>query len=259
MSLGDRCKKNERIETEQRFIPGVPLYIRIDGRGFSKFTKGMKRPFDADMSKLMQDTTKALMDEFNCCTGYTQSDEISLVINGNVDFPFDGKKQKLVSSMAAFASSYFAIEAMKYFPDRVQKRAPTFDCRIVSATKNDVVENFIFRVRDCIKNSSTMAASAYFSHKQLQGVQSKQKIEMLKLAGVDFYDFPLYFREGTFFKKALIEKEIPDDIWDKIPDDNKPDSRIVIRSEIQDCEIQDFESMPDKQKFIFNKYIKDIE
>lgn len=50
----------EGFETSRRFLPGLPLYARIDGRGFSKFTKNMARPFDEQMVRAMVDTTKIL-------------------------------------------------------------------------------------------------------------------------------------------------------------------------------------------------------
>lgn len=58
--LGDRMKFLEGFETARRFLPGLPLYARIDGRGFSKFTKNMARPFDEQMVRAMVDTTKIL-------------------------------------------------------------------------------------------------------------------------------------------------------------------------------------------------------
>lgn len=63
-AMGDRLKAYERIETEKRFRPNSILYVRLDGRSFSKFTKGLTRPYDVRLSRLMQETTAYLVHEF---------------------------------------------------------------------------------------------------------------------------------------------------------------------------------------------------
>lgn len=68
--LGDRMKRYERQETAQTFCPNTWLYVRIDGRGFSKFTKGLKRPYDERLSNLMVKTTEYLVSETNARVGY---------------------------------------------------------------------------------------------------------------------------------------------------------------------------------------------
>lgn len=78
-SLGDRMKGYEATETDRRFVPLRPIYARIDGRSFSRFTQGMTRPFNHKMSHAMIETTKYLVEHTHATVGYTQSDEISLV------------------------------------------------------------------------------------------------------------------------------------------------------------------------------------
>jgi tRNA(His) guanylyltransferase len=76
--LGDRMKDYEMAEAGRRCMPRLPILARIDGRGFSKFTGGLERPYDRRLSDLMVDTVKFLVRETNAVCGYTQSDEISL-------------------------------------------------------------------------------------------------------------------------------------------------------------------------------------
>lgn len=61
-ALGDRMKEYESYETNRKFMPGLPIYARIDGRGFSRFTRGMERPYDIRMSNAMIETTKVLVE-----------------------------------------------------------------------------------------------------------------------------------------------------------------------------------------------------
>lgn len=58
----------------------TPILVRLDGKAFHTFTKGLQRPFDKRLSDLMVDTTKFLVEQSNATVGYTQSDEISLAI-----------------------------------------------------------------------------------------------------------------------------------------------------------------------------------
>jgi len=83
-ALGDRMKAYERRETERRAMRGVPLVVRVDGRSFSRFTRGMARPFDQDMADLMVEVARYLVEQTQAKVALTQSDEISLVLE-----PFD--------------------------------------------------------------------------------------------------------------------------------------------------------------------------
>jgi tRNA(His) guanylyltransferase len=103
--LGDRMKMLEAQERSRRFLHGLPIYARIDGRGFSKFTKGMERPYDRRMSDAMVGTTKVLVEQTHATIGYVQSDEISLVWipTENGHGWFDGKTMKMTSVLAGLA------------------------------------------------------------------------------------------------------------------------------------------------------------
>jgi tRNA(His) 5'-end guanylyltransferase len=79
--LGDRIKGYEAREGDRRAMRGLPVVARLDGRAFSRFTRGMARPFDQDFADLMVETTKYLVEQTQAAVGYTQSDEISLVID----------------------------------------------------------------------------------------------------------------------------------------------------------------------------------
>jgi tRNA(His) 5'-end guanylyltransferase len=72
-------KEYESAEAGRRLLPLLPVCARIDGNGFSRFTQHLARPFDARLSRLMVDTTRALVEETQALAGYTQSDEISLL------------------------------------------------------------------------------------------------------------------------------------------------------------------------------------
>ena len=77
-SFGDRMKMYESQTTQRKLIPRIPVVARLDGHTFSKWTKGLKRPYDKRLSDLMIETTRYMVEKYNANCGYTQSDEITL-------------------------------------------------------------------------------------------------------------------------------------------------------------------------------------
>lgn len=213
-ALGDRMKAYERQETELRFMPNTWLYVRIDGRSFSKFTKGLARPYDARLSQLMVDTLKHLVEETNATIGYTQSDELSLLIYNGYETNeciFNGKKQKLCSIIAGLASAYFNKHLVAVIPEK-EDYCPVFDCRVFAVPNEVEAMNALYwRELDCIKNSISMAAHEHFSHKQLHKKNSSvMKDMLLTYANIRWDDYPEFFKYGTYVKRAKYEKETED-------------------------------------------------
>lgn len=209
-ALGDRLKTFERLETDQQFIPNLPIYVRLDGRSFSKFTKGLKRPYDERLSTLMVETTKYLVKEFNATIGYTQSDEISLILKniygkGTV---FNGKKQKLISTLAASATAYFNSNLSACLPEK-SDCLPTFDCRAFNVPNVDEAANCIlWREQDATKNSILMTGFHYFSFNEMQNKNTKQIREMLlETHNINWEDYPTFFKYGTYVQRDIYEKD----------------------------------------------------
>ena len=209
-ALGDRLKHFERLETDHQFIPNLPIYVRLDGRTFSKFTKGLERPYDERFSTLMINTTKYLVKEFNATIGYTQSDEISLILKNSYGKGaiFNGKKQKLISTLAAAASSYFAAHLSDMIPEK-KGLYPTFDCRAFNVPSEDEAANCIlWREQDATKNSIQMAGHHYISFTDIQNKNTKQIREMLlENHSVDWEKYPSHFKYGTYVQRDLYEKD----------------------------------------------------
>lgn len=207
-ALGDRMKTFERLSTDVRMIPGLPIYVRLDGRGFSNFTRKMTRPYDPRMSALMQATTEYLVKEFNATLGYVQSDEISLIIRNEYESPaiFEGKVQKLTSTLAASATAFFNAKFEEFFKASTSdfnERLPTFDCRLFNIPSWDEAANSIlWRYLDALKNSKQMLAHHHFSHTELQNHNGKQLVDKLEVEkGVIWADFPDFFKSGVFVQR----------------------------------------------------------
>lgn len=207
--LGDRMKSYENPEAQARFLPRIPIVARIDGRTFSKFTKGMDRPYDKRMTDAMIATTVHLVTHTGALIGYTQSDEISLIFNS--DDPrsqvwFDGRKQKMVSQLAAQATLAFFIEVQKTMPEYAD-RMPSFDARVFSVpTKDEAVNSLVWREWDASKNSSQMAASSMYSHRELIGKGHFDRLDMMIAKGVNWNEYPPAFKRGTYVKRELVDR-----------------------------------------------------
>lgn len=202
--MGDRLKDFEQMEAGRKLLPTLPVCIRIDGKGFSRWTKGLQRPYDERMSNLMIATTKALVEETNALVGFTQSDEISLILYSDdykKEIFFDGKIQKLVSVIASMATGYFNLLRPQFIPEKTD--VAFFDCRVWNVPNlTEATNTILWREFDATKNSISMAARHYYSHKQLDSKNGSEMQEMLFAKGVNWNDYPGFFKRGSYLRRV---------------------------------------------------------
>ena len=236
--MGDRMKAYEMAEAGRRAMKGIPLVARLDGRGFSKYTSGLQRPYDSRMSQCMTDTMIYLVEKFHCVVGYTQSDEITLLWDvqsfEDADYDFNGRFQKFTSVLAGTASAFFARRADILIPEK-QNMLPVFDCRVWQVPSREEAANaFKWREMDATKNAISMAAHAYFSHKSLQNMSGAEKQEKLFAEkGINFNDYPAFFKRGVYARRMLKQKVLDEATLAKIPEGKRPAGGVVTRSEVQ--------------------------
>lgn len=242
-SLGDRQKAYEDVTSQVALLPGIPVIARLDGKAFHTYTKGLKRPFDENLSKCMLETTKYLCEKFHPTIAYTQSDEITLVWYNSTEcaqFMFKGRYQKLVSILAATASSKFTLLAHELLPEK-QGIPVIFDCRLWQVPNiKEAFENIIWRQDDAIKNSITMAARAVYSHKRLHKKNSREKLEMLEAAGVDYYSYPEHFKSGAVVKRITRFTPLTQAELDLIPEKFRQPDTLVSRSHYEQVFIEPY-------------------
>lgn len=225
-SLGDRMKSYY----EDRYRINLPrrtnILLRIDGKAFHSYTKGLKRPFDTGLSDDMDATTKFLCENIQGAKlGYVQSDEISILVTDydTLDTSpwFDNNLQKMCSISSSLATAKFNQLRMKratsMFFSHIDKRVLTideidqhklamFDSRVfIIPEAEEVVNYFIWRQQDATRNSISMAAQSMFSHKQLQGKSGSQMQEMMFTEkGVNWNDYPARFKRGAAIVKVNV-------------------------------------------------------
>lgn len=219
-SLGDRMKGYEQRDAGHRFLPMLPVLARLDGRNFSKFTAGLRRPFDERLSALMIETTTHLVRETGAVCGYTQSDEITLAFYASdwkSQIYFDGRASKMTSILAAECSTLFNRLLPDVIPERAGSR-PVFDCRVWQVPTLDEGANaFLWREQDATKNSITMAAQEFYSHNQLHGKDGREKQEMLHAQGVNWNDYPAFFKRGTYVRRRTLRSKLSEEELAELP------------------------------------------
>jgi len=222
-SLGDRMKRYEE-STNFKIIPRAPIMVRIDGKAFSTLTKRLKlaKPYDICFSSWMTETAKRVASEMQgCMLAYTQSDEITFAIRSDQTEEttpwFDNRVQKIVSVAASVAAATFNhfIPVLKDENGEVilddfskPKRAGVafFDCRVwPMPSMMEVVNNLIWRQRDCVKNS--ISSACYYEVGRIVGKgtarkmmhkknQDQQQELLFSEAGVNWNNYPAEFKRG---------------------------------------------------------------
>lgn len=199
-SLATRMKDYESV-SKTRLTRRTPVIIRIDGKAFHTFTRGMRRPFDYILAETMRETTKYLCENIQgCVLGYTQSDEISLAL---VDYKtletsawFNNEIQKICSISASMATMAFNKFFRRYAEHFIQdcdaqyemdgtcepgsqnhklckiyeaaiEKGAMFDARCFNLPKEEVTNYIYWRQLDAMRNSIQAVGQANFSQTQL--------------------------------------------------------------------------------------------
>lgn len=214
-NIGDRMKAYE-VVSKGRLMKRTPVAIRLDGCHFHTFLKGWIKPFDPLVQRAMEYTTLMLCKNIQGCVfGYTQSDEITLILCDyqtlETEAWFDNEVQKICSVSASMASMYFNrylnenidyyITAMekdreyqsKYDMSVVQwdkyvaniKRkvdaGAYFDARCFNIPKEEVTNLIYWRQLDCMRNSVLSVGQANFTPTFLHGRSCKEIKEDLRM------------------------------------------------------------------------------
>jgi tRNA(His) 5'-end guanylyltransferase len=239
-----RMKKYEYV-SRTYLTTRTPVIIRIDGKCFHSFTRGFKKPFDEILSGTMQETMKYLCENIQgCVLGYTQSDEITLIL---VDYKeintcawFDYNIQKCASIAASMATMAFNrlfkqinddwwfgltdkwvksgmtkntfisdsdIELYNQHCLAIHQKDAMFDARAFNIPKEEVCNNILWRQQDATRNSIQMVGHANFSDKQMHGKNTSQIQDMLMLEkGINWNDFPTKYKRGSCCVRKVNEQ-----------------------------------------------------
>jgi tRNA(His) guanylyltransferase len=231
-TLGDRMKSYY----EDRFRLKLPrrgyTLIRVDGKAFHTYTRGLERPFDDGLIEDMDSTAAYLCKNImGAKFTYVQSDEISILLT---DFDtldtqawFDYNVQKMVSVSASMATSIFnKLRIDRYINKRFSNgygltnitynfiddvydvRSAEFDARVFQLPNKTEVENyFIWRQQDAVRNSISSVAHSLYSPKELHGIKTDEMQELIFQKGINWNDYDFRKKRGSVIGKVQYEGE----------------------------------------------------
>ena len=215
--LGDRMKEYENV-CRNHLPKRSYVIIRVDGKAFHTFTKGLNKPFDSDLTDDMDATTKFLCANIQGAKlGYVQSDEISIVITDFETFDtqswFENNIQKMCSISASLATSKFNELRfqrwydnlfLKYNDSRYEiKKLAQFDSRIfIVPNRSEAMNYLLWRQNDAVRNSISMLAQSLYPHKELHGKNSDQMQELSFLKGFNWNDLDNGKKRGRVIRKV---------------------------------------------------------
>lgn len=238
--LASRMKSFYEEVSKTRLLRRIPTVIRIDGRVFHTFTKGFVQPFDDVLIDSMHETMKYLCENIQgCVLGYTQSDEITLILTDykelTSDAWFNYEVQKVCSIVASMATMTFNkafAKNVKNFDlktayngdteenkrlsriyNKAVEKGAMFDARFFNIPREEVTNLIYWRQLDASRNSVNMVGRAYFSHKELLNKSCSQIQDLLMTKGINWNNYPTYQKRGACCVKREVvsnkESDIP--------------------------------------------------
>jgi len=228
--LGDRMKGNYEDRTRYLLPRRTYTIIRLDGKAFHTYTRGLKKPFDKGLYEDMDNAIISMLPEIQGSVfAYTQSDEISILLT---DFAktstsawFDGNLQKMCSVASSIITAEFNKRRMYRFSkehadmegrsqlwgsDVLTLEPAYFDARVFTIPdRTEVMNYFLWRNQDCARNSVSMVAQHNFSHRELQGKSTSNLHEMLHQKGINWAtDFTDGEKNGRLIVKDQIKSVV---------------------------------------------------
>lgn len=226
-SVGDLMKTLED-KYLYRFPKNGFILIRLDGRGFSNFTKIFKNsdsqnPFNPKFVHAMANTMNAMMIEFSAICGFCCSDEITLIIpsikHQDSTHIFDGKSSKILSLTSAKCSVLFLQFILQEFKDdakmqqAIWKALPCFDSRAIGipeSKKELILDNLKWRSGDCWRNTVSTVGRHILGKNRAKNMKCVKMIEEMrenKENKFDINSLPQYLLTGLLAKFKTTERK----------------------------------------------------
>jgi tRNA(His) 5'-end guanylyltransferase len=216
-NIGDRMKSFYEDRTRYQLTRRTNTVIRVDGKAFKNYTKGLQRPFDQGLMEDMNKTTEYLCQNIQGAKfGYVQSDEISILITDYDDISthawFDGNLQKMASIAASLATAEFnRLRLIRKMNTTVatagsileQSKHAMFDARVFQIPyQEEVINYFIWRQQDATRNSISSVAQSLYSTKELHGKKTNDMQEMIFQKGINWNDYKPREKRGSLIRKV---------------------------------------------------------
>jgi len=206
-TLGDRMKN----AYENRFKYMLPLRsytgIRVDGKTFKTYTRGLERPFDAGLVEDMNKTAIYLCSNIiGAKIAYVQSDEITVLMTDFYDINtqawYNNEVQKMVSVSASFATTAFNDARLQRFGYDENFKWAQFDSRVFQfSSREEAINNLIWRQQDATRNSLQSTGRAYYSHSELNNKSGADIHDLLMKININWNDYAVGYKRGRVVVK----------------------------------------------------------
>ncbi|KAF7902663.1 uncharacterized protein EAE97_001012 [Botrytis byssoidea] len=219
------------FEQPDLLIPNTWIVVRIDGRGFHKFSDkyAFEKPNDRRALDLMNAAAKAVMMELpDIVIAYGISDEYSFVFHKSCAL-FERRSSKLVTTIVSTFTAYYVHFWSTYFPDpgmQLTAPLPSFDGRAVQYPSVQNLRDYMsWRQVDCHINNLynttfwTLIQKGGFdakgAEKELAGSLAADKNEILfSRFGINYNNEPEIYKKGSvvFRDYELVEPGVSEAI-----------------------------------------------
>jgi len=207
------------FELDDSMLKNTWIVIRIDGRGFHKFTEahGFTKPNDERCLNLMNKSAETCMIEFSdVVLAYGQSDEYSFVLKKGTTL-YGRRSSKIVTAICSLFTSAFVMNWKTFFPDLEIRYPPSFDGRAICYPSDQNLRDYIsWRQVDChinnLYNTCFWAIvhsgkTPHEAQERLKKTFSNEKNEILfSEFGINYNNLPQLYRKGTILVNQEVEE-----------------------------------------------------
>ena len=258
------CSKFEYVkhfESQEKLLPSTYIVVRIDGKGFTKFTTAhnFEKPNDHRGISLMNKAALVVVNTFpEIWFAYGQSDEYSFILRKNSTL-YNRRADKIATTMASCFAASYTLYFKDFFPGHELKEIPMFDGRCICYPSDEILRDYCsWRQADCHINNMYNTCfwalvqqggqSMEDAHKFLKGTDSAQKNELL------FSKFEInYAKIDPIWRKGTIYIRIPKDI--EVTEFVKEEAKEAVAEGAESGE--NVEKKPVKNKKNKSNYVKE--
>ena len=199
------------FELPDSVIPDTYLVVRIDGKGFHKFSKAhaFLKPNDPSALELMNEAARHVMSSLkgHISLAFGESDEYSFLLRKGTTL-YNRRNSKITTHIVSLFTSAYVFNWNRFFPEQQLLQPPSFDGRMVVYPNERVVRDyFSWRQADThinnLYNTTFWALvlkggrSEQQATKELEGTVSGDKHEILWKFGINYDQVEAMFRKGS--------------------------------------------------------------
>lgn len=194
--IGDRMKGNYELRHRHYLTRRTPVIVRVDGKAFHTFTRGLNKPFDDMLICSMVRAAQRCVSEMQGCQfAYIQSDEASFLLTDYATFQTSGWFDYCQNKIESVTASIYTAEFNRHCTLSCDAY---FDARAFNLPREEVANYFVWRMKDWHRNSLAMLCQSHFSHRQLHGKSRAEQHELLHSIGINWADLAPVYKNGTW-------------------------------------------------------------